>query len=236
MGIILYIYIHIFTNMQTCQTYPLWLFAKKIASCQDNPFTAISSDPETSSSEKGDRTDGYRDDKRCTGPPVMTAKAKRWSRWGWPVGHDLFPWTHRWQKIMSSWWFCRQVPEAGVMDKPNCHHYYLLFRDSYTATATIRWFLVDDDPWVKTLPFQLWAAAAADFNMKLYHQALRSHKSDVWLVSGLAAERLLSGFQLQKVEAKKKELMAAFLIGARNEHVGTLRYACWLKCEIAFRS
>eukprot|EP00434_Breviolum_minutum_P000619 symbB.v1.2.000540.t1/scaffold19.1/size443072/4 len=48
-------------------------------STQDNPFTAISSDPETSSSEKGDRTDGYRDDKRCTGPPVMTAKAKRWS-------------------------------------------------------------------------------------------------------------------------------------------------------------
>ena len=105
MGIILYIYIHIFTNMQTCQKYLLWLFATKLASCQDNPFTAISSDPETSSSEKGDRTDGYRDDKRCTGPPVMTAKAKRWSRWGWPVGHDLFLWD-------------AQVPG----DRKSCHH------------------------------------------------------------------------------------------------------------------
>lgn len=85
----------------------------------------------------------------------------------------------------------------------------IIICSSETATATIRWFLVDDDPWVKTLPFQLWAAAAADFNMKLYHQALRSHKSDVWLVSGWAAS-LLIRFQLQKVEAKKKELMAAF--------------------------
>ena len=51
---------------------------------QDNPFTAISSDPETSSSEKGDRN-GYRDDKpqhlhSIYGRPVATAKAKRWSR------------------------------------------------------------------------------------------------------------------------------------------------------------
>lgn len=139
--------------MQTFQTYPLWLFAKKIASCQDNPFTAISSDPETSSSEKGDRTDGYRDDKRCTGPPVMTAKAKRWSRWGWPVGHDLFLWTHRWQKIMWHDDLADKFLKLEFVDKANCHHYYLLFRDSYSYDKVVscRWRSMGENTSLSTL-------------------------------------------------------------------------------------
>ena len=80
-----------------------------------------------------------------------------------------------------------------------------LYSYSYDKVVSCRWRSMGENTSLSTLS----SCISADFNMKLYHQAPCSHKSDVWLVSGWAAS-LFIRFQLQKVEAKRKNWWPPF--------------------------